>query len=52
MAEFQSRPEESVGRRAAQQLEEKRYRVLHLTIAPVTLEDVFFSYTGQALRES
>ena len=26
-------------------------RSVHLTIAPVTLEDVFFSYTGRALRE-
>ncbi len=52
VVEFQSRPGEGVGRRAAQTLEEKGYRVLHLTIAPVTLEDVFFSYTGRALRES
>src|SRR5260370_8227191 len=50
--EFQSRPGEGVGRRAAQLLEEQGYRVLLLTIAPVTLEDVFFSYTGRALRES
>ncbi len=52
VVEFQSRPGEGVGRRAAQRLEEKGYRVLHMTIAPVTLEDVFFSYTGRALRES
>jgi ABC-2 type transport system ATP-binding protein len=52
VVEFQSRPGEGIGRRAAQRLEEKDYRVLHLTIAPVTLEDVFFSYTGRALRES
>lgn len=51
VVEFQSRPGEGIGRRAAQWLEEKGYRVLHLTIAPVTLEDVFFSYTGRALRE-
>jgi ABC-type multidrug transport system ATPase subunit len=51
-AEFQARPGEGVGRRAAQLLEERRYRVRHLTIAPVTLEDVFFSYTGHALREA
>jgi len=50
--EFQSRPGEGIGRRAAQDLEERGYRILHLTIAPVTLEDVFFSYTGRALRES
>jgi len=52
VVEFQSRPGEGIGRRAAQGLEEKGYRVLHMTIAPVTLEDVFFSYTGRALRES
>ena len=50
-AEFQSRPGESVGRRAAQLLEEMGYRIVHLTIAPVTLEDVFFQYTGRGLRE-
>ncbi len=50
-AEFQSRPGEGVGRRAAQLLEERGYRIVHLTIAPVTLEDVFFSYTGRGLRE-
>jgi ABC-2 type transport system ATP-binding protein len=49
---FQSRPGQGIGRRAAQLFEERGYRVLHLTIAPVTLEDVFFSYTGRALRES
>ena len=52
VAEFQSQPGEGIGRRAAQLLEERGYRVLHLTISPVTLEDVFFSYTGRALRES
>jgi ABC-2 type transport system ATP-binding protein len=50
--EFQCRLGEGVGRRAAQLLETRGYRILHLTIAPVTLEDVFFSYTGRALRES
>jgi ABC-2 type transport system ATP-binding protein len=50
--EFQSGPGQGVGRHAAQLLEETGYRVLYLTIAPVTLEDVFFSYTGRALRES
>jgi len=50
-AEFQSRPGEGMGRRAAQLLEGRGYRVLHLTIAPVTLEDVFFSYTGRGLRD-
>ncbi len=52
VVEFQSRPGEGVGRRAAQLLEERGYKVRHLTIAPVTLEDVFFSYTGRALRET
>jgi ABC-2 type transport system ATP-binding protein len=50
--EFQSRPGEGVGRRAAELLEGRGYRVLHLAIAPVTLEDVFFSYTGRELREA
>ncbi len=48
--EFQSRPGEGVGRLAAQLLEERGLRILQLTIAPVTLEDVFFSYTGRGLR--
>ncbi|MGE5275807.1 MAG: ABC transporter ATP-binding protein [Acidobacteriota bacterium] len=48
--EFQSRPGEGVGRLAAERLEERGHRVRHLTIAPVTLEDVFFSYTGRGLR--
>jgi ABC-2 type transport system ATP-binding protein len=48
--EFQSRPGEGVGRRAAEHLERRGYRILHLTISPVTLEDVFFSYTGRGLR--
>jgi len=51
-AQFEARPGEGIGRRAAGFLEEKGYRVLHLTIAPVSLEDVFFSYTGHALREA
>lgn len=52
VAEFQSRPGEGVGRRAAELLENRGHRVKHLTIAPVTLEDVFFSYTGRALRDA
>jgi hypothetical protein len=48
--EFQSRPGEGLGRRAAQHLEERGYRIRLLTISPVTLEDVFFSYTGRGLR--
>jgi ABC-2 type transport system ATP-binding protein len=50
-AEFEARPGEGVGRLAAQLVEERGYEILHLTISPVTLEDVFFSYTGRALRE-
>ena len=50
--EFQARPGEGVGRRAAQLLEGKGYRIRHLTIAPVSLEDVFFSHTGRALRDA
>jgi ABC-2 type transport system ATP-binding protein len=52
VAQFEAKPGEGVGRQAAELLEKRGYRVLHLTIAPVTLEDVFFSYTGRALRES
>ena len=50
--EFQSKPGEGMGRRAAELFENRGYRVLHLAIAPVTLEDVFFSYTGRELREA
>jgi ABC-2 type transport system ATP-binding protein len=50
-AEFQCRPGEGVGRRAAQLVEEHGYAIRHFTVAPVTLEDVFFSYTGRGLRE-
>jgi ABC-2 type transport system ATP-binding protein len=49
---FEARPGEGVGRRTAELLERRGYRVLYLTIAPVTLEDVFFSYTGRALRDA
>jgi len=48
--EFQSRPGEGIGRLAAEHLERRGYRVRYLTISPVTLEDVFFSYTGRGLR--
>ena len=48
--EFQSRPGEGIGRKAAMHLEERGYRIRELTISPVTLEDVFFSYTGRQLR--
>ncbi len=49
-AEFEARPGEGIGRRAAELVEERGYRILHLAISPVTLEDVFFAYTGRAMR--
>jgi hypothetical protein len=49
---FYARPEEGTGRRAARLLEDRGYHIVHLTIALATLEDVFFSYTGRALREA
>ncbi len=52
LVQFEAKPGEGIGRRSAQLLEERGYRVRHLTIAPVTLEDVFFSDTGHALREA
>jgi ABC-2 type transport system ATP-binding protein len=48
--EFEAQPGEGVGRRAAELVEERGYRILHLAISPVTLEDVFFAYTGRALK--
>ena len=50
--QFEARPGQGVGRLAAQLVEERGYRILHLSIAPVTLEDVFFAYTGRALRDA
>jgi ABC-2 type transport system ATP-binding protein len=50
--QFEARPGQGVGRLAAQIVEERGYRILHLSIAPVTLEDVFFAYTGRALRDA
>ena len=47
---FQARPGDDLARRAAEHLERRGYRIRELTIAPVTLEDVFFSYTGRGLR--
>ncbi len=49
---FAARPGEATGRRVARLLEIEGYHIVHLTIALVTLEDVFFSYTGRALREA
>ena len=49
---FTSRPGEGVGRKVARLLEDRGYHIVHLSIALVTLEDVFFSYTGRALREA
>jgi len=48
--EFEAQPGEGIGRLAAELVEARGYRILHLAISPVTLEDVFFSYTGRALR--
>jgi len=48
--EFEAQPGQGVGRSAAELVEERGYRILHLAISPVTLEDVFFAYTGRALR--
>jgi ABC-2 type transport system ATP-binding protein len=49
--EFEARPGEGIGRLAAGLVEERGYKILHLAISPVTLENVFFAYTGRALRE-
>jgi ABC-2 type transport system ATP-binding protein len=49
---FYARPGEGTGRKIALLLEDRGYHIVHLTIALVTLEDVFFSYTGRALREA
>lgn len=49
---FDAKPGAGVGRRAARVLEDRGYHIVHLKIALVTLEDVFFSYTGRALRDA
>jgi len=49
---FSARPGDGSGRRIARELEERGYHIVHLSVALVTLEDVFFSYTGRALREA
>jgi ABC-2 type transport system ATP-binding protein len=49
---FDAKPGQGVGRRAARLLEDRGYHITHLKIALVTLEDVFFSYTGRALRDA
>jgi ABC-2 type transport system ATP-binding protein len=49
--QFEARPGEGLGRLAAELIEERGYAIHHLSISPVTLEDVFFAYTGRALRE-
>ncbi len=49
---FAAKPGEATGRRVARLLENEGYHIVHLTIALATLEDVFFSYTGRALREA
>ena len=52
VAHFFARPGEGTGRKIARLLEDRGYHIVHLSIALVTLEDVFFSYTGRALREA
>jgi ABC-2 type transport system ATP-binding protein len=52
LVHFTSKPGEGVGRKVARLLEDRGYHIVHLSIALVTLEDVFFSYTGRALREA
>ena len=49
---FFARPGDGSGRRLARDLEARGYRIVHLSVALVTLEDVFFSYTGRVLREA
>jgi ABC-2 type transport system ATP-binding protein len=51
LVHFDAKPGEGTGRRAARVLEDRGYHIVHLKIALVTLEDVFFSYTGRALRD-
>jgi ABC-2 type transport system ATP-binding protein len=51
-AAFDARPGEATGRRVARLLENEGHHIVHLSIALATLEDVFFSYTGRALREA
>ena len=49
---FFARPGDGSGRRLARDLEARGYRIVHLSVALVTLEDVFFTYTGRALRDA
>jgi ABC-2 type transport system ATP-binding protein len=48
---FSSRPGEGSGNRLARDLERRGYKIVHLSVALVTLEDVFFAYTGRGLRD-
>jgi ABC-2 type transport system ATP-binding protein len=52
LVHFTAKPGEGIGRKVARLLEDRGYHIVHLSIALVTLEDVFFSYTGRALREA
>jgi ABC-2 type transport system ATP-binding protein len=52
LIQFDAQPGEATGRRVARLLENEGYHIVHLTIRLATLEDVFFSYTGRALREA
>ena len=51
LVHFYGRPGEGMGRTAARILEGRGYHIVHRRIALATLEDVFFTYTGRALRE-
>ncbi|MEX0879681.1 MAG: ATP-binding cassette domain-containing protein [Thermoanaerobaculia bacterium] len=52
LVHFYARPGEGMGRTAARTLEERGYHIVHLRIVLPTLEDVFFTYTGRALRDA
>jgi ABC-2 type transport system ATP-binding protein len=49
---FSARPGDGAGRRVARELEDRGYHIVHMSVALSTLEDVFFAYTGRALREA
>jgi len=48
---FSARPGDGSGNRLARDLERRGYKIVHLSVALVTLEDVFFAYTGRGLRD-
>jgi ABC-2 type transport system ATP-binding protein len=49
---FSARPGDGSGNRLARELEMRGYKIVHLSVALVSLEDVFFAYTGRGLREA